>query len=111
MSSPSGPPSPVASDVGARNEVAWDMTISREELARILPGAVGEMPRADASDAFSGGDGNRGWRVVLEELPALRLGAIVLPRRHVRLQLWGYGITESEGFLRRWELHFRRGGG
>ncbi len=87
------------------------MTISRDAFLRSLPAAVG-----DAEFRVDGGeirplDPRQKWRIMLERLDDLVLGMIVLPRQHVEIYLAGCNADQTERFLARFELYFRRAGG
>lgn len=88
-----------------------DMTISRDEFLRLLPAAVGHVPFSADHSALSHSDGGRRWRIVLERLPDLVLGAIRLPRQRVEIRLSGYDAAATRAFVERFELNFRRAGG
>jgi len=88
-----------------------DMTIARDEFLRSLPAAV-----AGAAFVVEGGEirpvePGQGWRIVLEPLPDLRLGALRLARHRVTILLAGHDAAATQRFLERFELYFRRGGG
>ena len=88
-----------------------DMTIAREEFLRSLPAAV-----AGAAFVVEGGEvrpvePGQGWRIRLEPLPELRLGALRLARHRVTIFLAGRDAAATQRFLDRFELYFRRGGG
>jgi len=88
-----------------------EMTLSREEFLRLLPGAVGPLTETGEADVFEGGDGPRRWRIRLVPLPDLRVGRMVLPRHQVEIRLEGYAEGEAEGFMARFHRGFQRGGG
>lgn len=88
-----------------------EMTISRDEFLRILPGAVGNARFRVDGDRIRPLDRHQGWRIVLSELDDLRAGAIHLPRQRVEIYLADDNGEERGRFLARFELHFRRGGG
>ena len=88
-----------------------DMTLSRAEFLRSLPRAVDEVPfHIDGADIRPLAEHPR-WRIVLEPLSDLVIGAIALPRHRVRIYLGGSDAEEVRRFLARFELYFRRGGG
>jgi hypothetical protein len=88
-----------------------DMTLSRDEFLRSLPRAVDEDAfRIDGAE-IRPLDPRRKWRIVLEPLRDLAMGAIVLPRHRVRVYLTGCDAEETARFIARFELYFRRGGG
>lgn len=89
----------------------WEMTISRDEFLRILPGAVGATGYR-ASDTLIEYEGQGcGWRIELAPMPELRIGLLALARHRVTIAFRGCGAAERAAFLARFELHFRRGGG
>lgn len=90
---------------------SYEMTISREEFLRLLPGAVGGPGYREEGDTFRFGDAGHGWNLWLEALPALRHGNLTLPRHRVDIHLSGYGCAEAEAFISRFESRFQRGGG
>ena len=91
--------------------LAQDMTISRDEFVRSLRGAVAGAAFTVAGSDIRPLDAGQRWRIVLEALPDLSLGAIRLPRQRVAIYLAGCDAIASRRFLDRFELHFRRGGG
>jgi len=95
----------------ALSRLAWEMTISREEFERILPGATGCAPARLGPLAWGSGDAQRSWTARIEPLDDLVLGAMRLPRHRVALELRGFAEDERRRWLARWEVNFRRGGG
>jgi len=89
----------------------FEMTITRAEFRRLLPAAVNHVAYAETDGAFVHRDGERGWRIGLEQLPQLRLGLIRLERHQVDFSFTGYAPGEIEDFMARFETYFRRGGG
>jgi hypothetical protein len=87
------------------------MTISREEFLRSLPGAVADVPFEVAGGVIRHRGTDRSWRIELEPLRDLALGALALPRHRVVVHLEGYDVTAARRWLERFELHYRRGGG
>lgn len=90
-------------------DLRLEMTLSREEFLRLLPGAVGAY--TEEEDGFRGADGPRSWRIRLVPLPDLRAGRVVLPRHRVEIRLEGYAEGEAAGFMARFHRGFQRGGG
>jgi len=88
-----------------------EMTLSREEFRRLLPGAVGSAPAEGEDGVFAGGEASRRWTIRLVTLPDLRVGRITLPRHRVEIRLEGYAEGEAEGFMARFHRGFQRGGG
>jgi hypothetical protein len=87
------------------------MSISREEFLRLLPAAVAQDPFSVAGEEIRHQSGSRSWRIVLGILADRPLGLLRLPRLKVRIFLCGYSRADTESFLGRFELHFRRAGG
>ena len=88
-----------------------EMTLTRADFLRLLPGAVGRGPVQEAGDSFSGGEGSRSWTLRLVPLEDRRLGSVSLPRHRVELHLEGHTEAEAQAFLTRFLLGFQRGGG
>jgi hypothetical protein len=88
-----------------------EMTLSREEFRRLLPGAVGPAAVTEESGVFRGTDGPRGWTIRLVLLLDLHLGRVSLPRHRVEVHLDGYSKGEVEAFMARFHRGFQRGGG
>lgn len=89
----------------------FEMTTTRADFLRLLPGAVGHAAYVDEGDAFVHREGARHWRIGFAPLPALRLGPVRLERFQLDFGFAGYSAREVEDFMARFELHFRRGGG
>ena len=91
--------------------VEREMACTREDLLRWLPAASGHAPRREDGDevvlAVSGGE----VRLRAEALPPRRIGAIELPVIALRIRFAGLDAAEREGFLARFDLYTRRGGG
>jgi hypothetical protein len=91
--------------------LSQEMTISREDFLRLLPGAVEDAHFRVDGDQIRPVDAERHWRIVLSLLDDLRLGAIRLPRHRVEIHLTGDDADEHHRFVARFELHYRRAGG
>ncbi len=89
----------------------FEMTTTLAEFRRRLPAAVGHVPFVEEDGSFVHREGERGWRIGLAPLPQFRAGLIELERYQVDLQFSGYSSEEIDGFMARFELYFRRGGG
>jgi hypothetical protein len=93
-------------------ELSLDMTLSREEFLRLLPGAVGLAAVPDTGgDRFTGCVDGRRWTLCLVPQPDLRLGSVVLPRHRAEIRLEGFSEEEAAAFLARFHRGFQRGGG
>ncbi|HUY02124.1 MAG TPA: hypothetical protein VMV33_02460 [Rhodocyclaceae bacterium] len=88
-----------------------EMSITRADFLRLLPAAVGHAPFSVEGERIEHRDPGRAWRIRLTALPDLRIGLVRLERHRVVLSLEGYGEEETDAFMRRFELYFRRGGG
>jgi hypothetical protein len=84
-----------------------DATITRSDFVRILPAATGETQIVESGDRFSG----RGWSLRLTPIPPLEIGMVRLARHRVEIEFDGLSAAEQEGFMRRFTLHYQRGGG
>jgi hypothetical protein len=89
----------------------FDMTTTLADFRRLLPAAVNHVAFVEEDGAFVHRDGERGWRIGLAPLPQLRLGLIRLERHKVDFDFTGYSPGETEDFMARFEMYFRRGGG
>lgn len=88
-----------------------EMTLSREEFLRLLPGAAGSLTETGEADLFEGRDGPRRWRIRLVPLPDLHVGRVILPRHRVEIRLEGFAEGEIAAFMARFHRGFQRGGG
>jgi hypothetical protein len=93
------------------DSLSLEMTLSREEFLRLLPGAVGLPVAAEDGGGFGGWDGARRWTIHLFPLGDLRVGSVTLPRHRIEIQLEGYTKGEVEAFMTRFNRGFQRGGG
>lgn len=89
----------------------FDMTTTRADFRRLLPAAVDHVPFIEEDGAFVHREGKRGWRIGLASLPKLEIGLIRLERHRVDFDFDGYSPKEIDGFMARFEMYFRRGGG
>jgi len=83
-------------------------TVSRSEFLRLLPAAVGSDVFADDGDVLTGASG---WRIRLAALPEIAFGRIPLERLQVDFSFDGWSAVDVDAFMRRFSLHFQRGGG
>jgi len=91
--------------------LSLEMSLSREEFLRLLPGAVNVVAIQEADGVFSQCDGQRRWALRLLPLADRRLGSVVLPCHRVDISLEGYSEDEAEAFMARFHRGFQRGGG
>jgi hypothetical protein len=99
--------------VGDREVLVLDqeMSISREEFLRVLPAAVAQDRYSVEGEEIRHQSEDRSWRIVFRAVPDHRLGQLRLPCLKVQIFLRGFSPADSGGFLRRFELYFRRAGG
>jgi hypothetical protein len=90
--------------------LALEMTITKADFLRLLPGATEQPFQQDGKD-FSQGSGPRGISLRITELPRLPLGAINLDRLRIEITFRGYTTREQNEFLARFRLQYHRGGG
>lgn len=88
-----------------------EMSLSREDFLRLLPGAVGSAKFHEEDGVFSASEGGRRWCIRLTPLAPRRLGSVVLPCQAVEITLEGYSEADAAGFLVRFHRGFQRGGG
>ncbi len=91
--------------------LSFETALSREDLLRLLPEAVGGTSFTDNGDGFRHSADGRGWRICLTPLPERALG--LFRWRPLRLDFCfeGFQPAEIESFMARFELYFWRGGG
>jgi len=92
-------------------DLSLEMSLTREDFLRLLPGAVGLAEVAEQEGVFGASMGGRQWTMRLWPLPDRRLGSVVLPRHRVDISLVGYTEEEAAAFLARFHRGFQRGGG
>jgi hypothetical protein len=90
-------------------ERTLEMSISREEFFRLLPGAVA-TPEVDG-DTVRWSDGGRSGTIRLIRLASRRLGSAVVPCHRVEIALEACSETEGGVFMDRFHRAFLRGGG
>jgi hypothetical protein len=88
-----------------------EMSISPEEFLRLLPAAVAHDRFSVDGEEVRHRSASRSWRIVLRALADRRLGRLRMPRLKVQIFLCGYSRADTDGFLGRFELYFRRAGG
>jgi len=96
---------------GERLALRQDMTLSRAEFLRGLPGAAGTADFVTDAHGVRSRDPGPRWRIALESLPDLSLGMIRLPRQRVEVYFSGFDDDAARKWLARFELYYRRAGG
>jgi len=86
-----------------------EMTISRDEFLRLLPGAVGAF--AADGDVLQGTHAGHRWAIRLTPLAPAFMGGVAVPRHRVDITLAGHSETEADAFMERFHRGFLRGGG
>jgi len=87
-----------------------DMALTRADLLRLLPGAVGTLPWHAEADRIRVG-AESGVDLHIEPLPPRRFGPVEIPRLRVAFAFRGWDEAERRDFLARFDLAFQRGGG
>ena len=85
----------------------YDATITRAEFIRTLPAATGEGGLREVDGRFEG----NGWSIRLTPITAFRMGVVQMERHRVEIEFDGLPADEQERFMRRFTLHYQRGGG
>ena len=91
--------------------LSLEMSLSREDFLRLLPGAVGAADIQEEDGVFRAAGPGQGWTIRLGPLPDRHLGSVILPCQAVEISLDGYSEAEAAGFLERFHRGFQRGGG
>ncbi len=87
--------------------ITKQMTISRADFIRLLRRLAGNDLRQEGAGRWKLGD----VRITVEEMGALRIGSLVLPRLLVHLDISSLDGERASGFLELFDRTFRRGGG
>lgn len=87
--------------------LAYDATTTREDFVRLLPGAAGETAIREVDGGFCG----NAWAIRLTRIAPLEIGLVRLERHRVEIEFDGMTADEQDRFMRRFTLHFQRGGG
>ena len=87
-----------------------DMALTRADLLRLLPGAVGTLPWRAEADGIRIGD-DSGVDLRIESLPPRRFGPVEIPRLLISFAFRGWDEAEQRAFLARFDRAFQRGGG
>lgn len=85
----------------------YEATISRAEFIRTLPAAAGD----DAFREVDGGFEGKGWSIRLTPITPFGVGMVRLERHRVEIAFDGMTPEGQDRFMRRFTLHFQRGGG
>ncbi len=94
-----------------RLPLSFETSLTRADLLRLLPAAVGNDRFVDEGRVFRHEEEQRSWRISLDALPDLKLGRVRLDRYRLTFVFEGYADAEIADFMARFELYFRRGGG
>ena len=85
----------------------YEATTTRADFLRVLPQAAGEAELREIDGRFCG----RGWAIRLTPIAPLEIGLVRLERHRVEIEFDGLSVEEEERFMRRFSLHYQRGGG
>ena len=87
--------------------LAYDATTTREDFVRVLPQATGEAALREIDGRFCG----PGWSIRLIPISPLEIGLVRLERHRVEIEFDGLDELAQDAFMRRFALHYQRGGG
>ncbi|MDP1734755.1 MAG: hypothetical protein Q8L44_10380 [Sulfuritalea sp.] len=90
-----------------RFPLAYDATTSRQDFVRLLPLATGGEVVHELDGCFRG----KGWSLRLTPIPPLEIGLVRLERHRVEIEFDGLDEAAQDAFMRRFTLHYQRGGG
>lgn len=90
--------------------IVKEMALTRDDLLRLLPGALDGLPCRAGADRIRIGE-EAGVDLLLETLPPRRFGPVVIPRLRVGFAFRGWDEAERGAFLARFDRAFQRGGG
>lgn len=88
-----------------------EMSCTREDLLRWLPGASGFAPARVERDELVLAVGGGEVRIRAEPRPPRRIALVELPVLAVRFRFTGMDAAAREAFVTRFDLYTRRGGG
>ena len=84
-----------------------EATIVRADFVRLLRATTGENGFREVGDRFVG----KGWSIRLMPIAALKIGIVQMERHRVEIEFDGLTQEEQDRFMRRFALHYQRGGG
>ena len=84
-----------------------EATVTRADFIRILPAAIGASDFREVDGRFLG----NGWSIRLTPIAALEIGIVQMERHRVEIEFDGLTAKEQDRFMRRFSLHYQRGGG
>jgi hypothetical protein len=87
--------------------LAYEATTTRADFLRVLPLATGEVGLREIDGRFCG----QGWAIRLTPIAPLEIGLVRLERHRVEIEFDGLAAEAQERFMRRFSLHYQRGGG
>lgn len=90
---------------------ARDMGVSHTDFFRTLPAALGHRPYSVENGGVRIEEGDRRILLRLFEQSERVIGALRLPVTRVEFVFAGYPEAEIRVFMRRFDMHFQRGGG
>ncbi len=111
MCSPSGPRSPVV-DRGKDGAVfVKEMGIELGEFFRLLPRALESDDFEVVGDRIRMGDDTRHMEIVVTPGEPRRIALMTIPTTRVEIAFHGYTDAAVKDAMRRFDMHFQRGGG
>jgi len=87
--------------------LAYDATTTRDDFVRLLPQAIGGASFREVDGGFCG----QGWSLRLTPIPPLEIGLVRLERHRVEIEFDSLTAAEQDRFMRRFTMHYQRGGG
>lgn len=91
--------------------VVRDMALTPADFFRLLPRALDGLTYVTGADHVAVGDGAHGVVITIRPLEPRRIALLVIERSEVVLVFTGYGATERQEFLERFDRAYHRGGG
>ncbi len=88
-----------------------EMGIELGDFFRLLPRALESDDFEVAGDRIRMGDGRRRMEIVVTPGEPRRIALLRMPVTHVEIAFHGYTDAEVEDAMRRFDMHFQRGGG
>lgn len=88
-----------------------ELGIAHTDFFRVFPAVVGHRPFGRSGRCVLFQDGPRTLRICLASESQRRLGMLRIPVTALSFSFEGYTRADADRFMRRFDLHFHRGGG
>ena len=88
-----------------------EMGIEHREFFRLLPRALESDDFEVVGDRIQMGDDTRRMEIVATPSEPRRIALMTIPTTRVEIAFHGYTDAEVEDAMRRFDMHFQRGGG